>query len=117
MRIALWSSAASVLTPQRRSIAWKLQPRSWQCCCNRGNTSACSALRSTFRSLKVELTKRRMVREDSRMAARESQFVSEARQERRIGICKRRDLTGRYSDFLDLRETFPEPRCTVMRLE
>ena len=62
IRIVCWSSAASSRTPQRRSMAWKRQP--WRMHRSRilGKTKVWSALRSAFRSLKVELTKIRNVR-------------------------------------------------------
>jgi hypothetical protein len=59
--IVLLSRPASSLTPQRRSMAWNLQPCSSHKRWSLGKTSSWSALRSSFRSEKVELTKRRNV--------------------------------------------------------
>lgn len=63
MFIACWSSDASSLTPQRRSITWKRQPCAPASSRSRGKTRAWRAFRSALRSLKVELTKMRKVRE------------------------------------------------------
>ena len=49
--------------PQRRSMAWKRQPWAAAKSRGRGKTRSFRALRSAFRSLKVELTKIRKVRE------------------------------------------------------
>ncbi len=47
---------------QRRSTAWKLARRPRQYSSSRGNTTACSALRSVAKSLNVELKKTRKIR-------------------------------------------------------
>ena len=56
-------SAVFSLTPRRKSMAWNRQPCCWQRSRTFGKTCSCRWSRSAFRSLKVELTKTRKVRD------------------------------------------------------
>ena len=60
--MAAQSRPASSLIPHLRSIAWNRSPLERHNCLSRGKTFSWRAFRSAFRSLKVELTKRRIVR-------------------------------------------------------
>ena len=59
--MARWSSPASSLTPQRRSIAWNRAFLAAQYSASRRKTYSWRALRSSVRSSNVELTKTRNV--------------------------------------------------------
>ena len=52
-----WSSAASSLGPQRRSIDWKRASFCSHNSLSLGKTYLCNAFRSALKSLNVELTK------------------------------------------------------------